>query len=176
MRSLRPRASLRRATQMSDAVSIRNLSLPTWSVLNRRPEDAEGASPAMNSFRYRFPAGRKRTVVYIFMPCSRIASGADSNRAQRGCMLGVSSYVLLLSLEWERYRFRSLVRAGIGGTNSLSSEAVPLRRVPGWWMLRWEAKQLPRSGQPVVRRPPGCPRLGQPEWSGCLAVIGWTIC
>jgi len=61
MRSLRPRAILLGATQTSDAVSIRNLCLPTRSVLNRLPEDAEQASAAMKSFRYRFPAGGMRT-------------------------------------------------------------------------------------------------------------------
>jgi hypothetical protein len=84
---------------MSDTVSIRNLSLPTRSVLNRLPEDAEQASAAMNSFRYRFPAGGLRTLVYIFVPCSRIAGGADSNRALPGRMLGLSSYALRLSLD-----------------------------------------------------------------------------
>ena len=54
--------------------------------------------------------------------------------------------------------------------------ANPLSRRPGRWMLYWEAKQLPRSGRTVVRRRPCCPRLGQPVWSGCCPVVGWTIC
>jgi hypothetical protein len=34
-------------------------------------------------------------MVYIFVPCSRITGGADSNRALRGRMLGLS-YALCL--------------------------------------------------------------------------------
>ena len=87
MHSLHPGASLQRTTQMSELVSIRNLSLRTWSVMNRRLEGAEQASAAINTCRCHFPADGRSTVVYVFASCPQIASGTDSNCVPRGCML-----------------------------------------------------------------------------------------
>jgi hypothetical protein len=64
----------------------------------------------------------------------------------------------------------------IGGIYALSSVAGPLCQEPEQWLLWWEAERLPRSGWPVARRRPGCPRLGQPVRSGCGAAVCWSMC
>ena len=161
MRSLRPGVSLRGTTQTSEPVSFRNLSLLTRSVTNSRPEGVEQASVAINACRCRFSAGGRSTMVYIFLPCPRIAASTYSNRTPLGHRLGKerrSPYACL----WNDSAVGCSHRLGLrlDGIDPLSCGAGPLRRGPGRWMLWWEAERLPRSGRPFFRRRPGCPRLG----------------